>query len=47
MTEMNKNVGKELRKFCETDADVAAVCEVLRSYQRGRCAARHGALPLA
>ena len=36
MTEMNKNVGKELRKLCETDAEVAAVCEVLRSYQRGR-----------
>ena len=29
-------MGKELRKLCEADADVAAVCEVLRSYQRGR-----------
>lgn len=36
MSEIKKNVGKELRKLCEADADVAAVCEVLRSYQRGR-----------
>ncbi len=36
MTELKKNVGKELRKLCETDSDVAAVCEVLRGYQRGR-----------
>lgn len=36
MSEIKKNVGKELRKLCEADADVAAVCEILRSYQRGR-----------
>ena len=36
MSEIKKNVGKELRKLCEADEDVAAVCEILRSYQRGR-----------
>jgi hypothetical protein len=36
MSEIKKNVGEELRKLCESDEDVAAVCEVLRTYQRGR-----------
>ncbi len=36
MNEIKKNVGEELRKLCESDEDVAAVCEVLRTYQRGR-----------
>lgn len=32
MTEMNKNVGKELRKLCETDAEVAAVLYASRKH---------------
>lgn len=35
MSEIKKNVGIELRSLCEADEDVAAVCEVLRTYQRG------------